>query len=65
MSEVARCRGACVWDSLGLAEIGLGGGGIGIAEERNPILIGAPGFLEVPTVTGVDALVETMFGITR
>lgn len=75
LSEVTGCRGVDSWDSVGgwvLAEcegtemgLGDGEGGIGIDEERDPMLIGVAGFLEVPTVMGVDPLTETMFGITR
>lgn len=65
----------CRWDSVERctlleregAEIGLGvgEGGIRIDEERDPILIGVAGFLEDPTLMGVEALVETMLGMTR
>ena len=47
-------------------EIGLGvGEGVGIGEERKPILTGVAGFLEELTVMGVDTLVDTMFGMAR
>ena len=38
---------------------------MGIGEERKPILTGVTGFLEEPTVMGVDTLVDTMFGMAR
>jgi hypothetical protein len=44
---------------------GVGVGGIGTDEERNPILIGVGGFLEDPTEMGVETLAVTMFGIAR
>ena len=46
-------------------DLGVGEGGVGIDEERDPILIGVAGFLENPTVMGVGALVERMFGMAR
>ena len=47
-------------------EIGLGvGEGVGIGEERKPILTGVAGFLEELTVMGVDTLVDTMLGMAR
>ena len=47
-------------------EIGLGvGEGAGMDEEREPMLIGVAGFLEVPIVMGVGTLDRTMFGMAR
>ena len=43
----------------------MGESGVGIDEERDPMLIGVAGFLEDPTVMGVETLVETMLGIAR
>ena len=45
--------------------LGVGEGGIKIEEERDPILIGVAGFLEDPTLMGVETLVETMLGMAR
>lgn len=45
--------------------LGAGEGGIGMDEERDPMLIGVAGLLEDPTVIGVETLFETTFGITR
>lgn len=75
LSVICGGRGGRKWDSVGGwtsveregTEIGLGAGEgvVGIDEGRNPMAIGVAGFLEDPTVMGVDALVETMFGIAR
>ena len=63
------------WDSMGRCgsiaregtEISLGVGerGVGIDEERDPMLIGVAGFLKVPTVMGVETLVEMTLGMGR
>ena len=45
--------------------LSVGVGGIGTEEERDPILTGVGGFLEVPTEMGVETLAVTMFGIAR
>lgn len=64
-----------MWDSAGRCtsveregtEIGTGVGeeGVRIDEEREPMLIGVAGFLENPTVMGVELLVEAMLGMAR
>ena len=41
------------------------GEGAGIDEERELMLMGVAGFLEDPTVMGVDTLANTMFGMAR
>lgn len=48
-------------------EIGLGvdEDGVGTDEERDPILIGVAGFLEIPIAIGVDTLADTVFGTAR
>ena len=65
----------CRWDSVGRCisveredtEIGLGvgEGGIKTDDERDPMLMGVAGFLEDPTLMGVETLVETMLGMAR
>lgn len=65
----------CRWDSVGRCtsverggtKIGLGVGeeGIRTDEERDPILMGVAGFLEDPTLMGVETLVETTLGMAR
>ena len=65
----------CGWDSVGRCTsieregtetgLGAGEGGMKIEEERDPILIGVAGFLEDPTLMGVETLVETMLGMAR
>ena len=75
LSVICGGSGGRRWDSVGGwtsveregTEIGLGvgEGGVEIDEERNPMVIGVAGFLEDPTVIGVNALVEAMFGTAR
>jgi hypothetical protein len=45
--------------------VGEGEGGMGIDEERDPMVIGVAGFLEDPTVMGVETLFGTTFGMAR
>ena len=45
--------------------VGVGEGGIWIDEERDPMLMGVAGFLEVPTEMGVETLTVMIFGIAR
>lgn len=75
LSAVCRGINARRWDSVDEwipveregTEMGVGvsEGGVGIDEERDPMLIGVAGFLEDPTAMGVETLVETMLGIAR
>ena len=45
--------------------LGVGEGGMGMDEERDPTVMGVGGFLEDPTAIGVETLAVTTFGIAR
>lgn len=45
--------------------LGVGEDGVGMDEERDPMLIGVAGFLEDPIVMGVETLLETTLGMAR
>ena len=67
-SGVRRWGSVGIWTLVEREGVGMVldvGEGAGMDEDREPMLIGVAGFLEVPTVIGVGTLDRTMFGMAR